>query len=128
MQNVQAIMTTAVITIQASALVSEAIELMKTHQVHALIIAPRNGEQAYGIVTEADIAYKVIAPEQDPKALTVGDIMTKPCITTTPNVSVENLAQLLVKNQIHRVPVVEGGLLGIVSTSDILQRGEWWSS
>ena len=53
--------------------------------------------------------------------------MTKPCITITPNVSVENLAQLLVNHHIHRVPVVEDGLLGVVSVSDILQRGEWWS-
>jgi CBS domain-containing protein len=122
----QDIMTTYVTTIQASALVGEAIGLMKTRGVHALVIEPQGEERGYGIVTEADIAYKAIAQAQDPKALTVADIMTKPCITIKPDMSVKNIAQLFADHQIHRAPVVKEKLLGIVSVSDILQRGRWW--
>ena len=120
------IMTPAVTTIQASALVSEAIGLMKEHKIHALIIKPSGKETTYGIVTEADIAYKVIAQDQDPKALTVGDIMTKPCITVKPDMNIENVARLFADRHIHRAPVVKDTLLGIVSVSDIMLRGEWW--
>ena len=49
------IMTSQVVTIQASALVSEAIGLMKQRKVHALVVAPQNPDNVYGIVTEADI-------------------------------------------------------------------------
>jgi CBS domain-containing protein len=120
------IMTTDVATISASALVSEAIGLMKERSVHALVVKPRGDERAYGIVTEADIAYKVIAPDVDPKSLTVKDIITRPCIVINPGMSVQNVARLFTNNHIHRAPVVEDSLLGIVSMSDILHHGGWW--
>lgn len=121
------IMTTQVVTIQASSLVSEAIGLMKEERVHALVVEPQGREKSYGIVTEADIAYKVIAKGADPKALTVNEIMTKPCIAIKPDLSVESVARLFANNHIHRAPVIEDALLGIVSESDIVQRGQWWS-
>ena len=120
------IMTTQVVTIQALASVSEAIGLMKSYSVHSLIVEPRGHEKGFGIVTEADIAYKVIAAGHDPKALTVADIMTKPCITIKPELNVQNISRLFLDNHIHRAPVIEGELLGIVSVSDILQKGMWW--
>jgi CBS domain-containing protein len=53
-------MTTEVITIQESAWVAEAIEAMKRHNVHALVVLPRHEDDAYGMVSEVDSAYKVI--------------------------------------------------------------------
>jgi len=120
------IMTSDVVTIQPSALVSEAIGLMRQKKIHAVIVKPRAPEKAYGIVTEADIAYKVIARDSDPKALTIADVMTKPCITVNPEMTVENVARLFATSHIHRAPVVKDELLGIVSISDILLKGKWW--
>lgn len=121
------IMTAQVATILASALVNEAIGLMKEREIHDLIIEPAAGKKAYGIITETDIAYKAIAIDRDPKELTVGDIMTCPCITINPEMSVKNIAALFANHKIHRAPVVdETGLLGIVAASDILRKGQWW--
>lgn len=120
------IMTTNVASIDASALVSEAIGQMKETGVHALIVKPKGQEKAYGIITEADIAYKVIAQANDPKGVTVGDIMTKPCLAVKPDMSVRNVARLFSNNHIHRAPVINEELVGIVSVSDILQHGQWW--
>jgi CBS domain-containing protein len=52
--------------------------------------------------------------------------MTKPCITVKPDMTVENVARLFATSHIHRAPVVKDELLGIVSISDILQKGKWW--
>ena len=120
------IMTTQVVTIQTLASISEAIGLMKEHSVHSLIVEPRGLERGFGIITEADIAYKVIAAGKDPKALTVADIMTKPCITIKPDMRVQNISRLFLDNHIHRAPVIKEDLLGIVSVSDILYKGMWW--
>jgi CBS domain-containing protein len=120
------IMTTGVVTIQGSAMVAEAIGAMKENKVHALIVKPDDGGKGYGIVTEGDIAYKIIAKGVDPKLLNVRDIMTKPCITVSPDLSVENVARLFANNHIHRAPVVDNDLVGIVSVSDVAQRGKWW--
>lgn len=126
MLKIKDIMTTDVVTIGPSSLVSEAIGLMKTNKLHALIVKPRGAEKGYGIVTEADIAYKVIAKDADPKALKVSDIMTKPCIAVNPDMTVENAARLFANNHIHRAPVIKDELMGIVSVTDILRKGKWW--
>jgi CBS domain-containing protein len=120
------IMTTEVATIAASALVSEAIGLMRSKKIHSLIVKPRPSEKGYGILTEADIAYKVIAYGDDPKAMTVADIMTKPCIVVNPEMTVENVARLFANNHIHRAPVIKDDLIGIISVTDILNKGKWW--
>jgi CBS domain-containing protein len=119
-------MNPEVVTISASSLVSEAIGLMRSKKIHSLIVKPRPSEKGYGLLTEADIAYKVIANGSDPKALKVSDIMTKPCIAVDPEMTVENAARLFANNRIHRAPVIKDELLGIVSVSDIMSKGRWW--
>ena len=54
------------------------------------------------------------------------DVMVSPVITVTPNSSVKELAQTLLKNRISGVPVVDhqGQLVGIVSEGDLLHRSE----
>ncbi len=126
MSKAKDVMTTEVVTIAASALVSEAIGLMRSKKIHSLVVKPRAPEKGYGLLTEADIAYKVIAKDMDPKALKVSDIMTKPCISVDPEMTVENVARLLANNHIHRAPVIKDDLLGIISVDDILHRGKWW--
>lgn len=90
--------------------------------VHALVVLPQDEDDAYGIVSEADIAYKVIGPAKDPKAVNVGDIMTKPCVVINPDLGVEYVARLFANLHIHKAPVIQEKLLGIVSVSDILRR------
>lgn len=116
------IMTTEVVTIQESAWVAEASELMRQRNVHALIVEPHDENDAYGIITEADIAYKVIAPASDPKGVSVGEIMTKPCVVVNPDLGVEYVARLFANTHIHRAPVIQEKLLGIVSVTDVLYR------
>jgi CBS domain-containing protein len=126
MQTAKEIMTTEVVTIQASASAAEAIALMRNNQVRDLIVEPLYHEDVYGIVTEADIAYKVAAYGKDPKTVSVSDIMTKPCIEVDPDLTVEEVAQLFSLNHLHRAPVIKEKLLGIISVTDILRETMWW--
>ncbi len=58
--------------------------------------------------------------------LTARDIMSKNVVTVTPDTSVEELASMLVKNQISGVPVVDasGNLYGIVTENDLISRNK----
>jgi CBS domain-containing protein len=105
-----------------SAWVAEAIELMKRKNVHSLVVLPHDEDDAYGIVSEVDIAYKVIALGKDPKAVCTCDIMTKPCLVINPDLGVKHIARLFANTQLHKAPVIQEKLLGIVSISDILHR------
>ena len=119
------IMTANVITIGGSATVAEAVKIMKDKGLRALIVDRRSDGDPYGIVTETDIVYKVAAFGHDPKTMRVYEIMTKPCVNVNPNLGVEYVARLFANTRIRRAPVVEGQLLGIISISDILKKGDF---
>lgn len=61
------IMTKEVVTIRGSATVAQAVTLMKQKGLRTLIVERRHEQDAYGIVTETDIVYKVTAYGEDPK-------------------------------------------------------------
>ena len=119
------IMTANVITISGSATIAEAVKLMKDKGLRALIVVRRSDSDPYGIVTETDIVYKVAAFGRDPKQMRVYEIMTKPCITVSPDLGVEYVARLFANTKIRRAPVIAGKLLGIISISDILKKGDF---
>jgi len=116
------IMTKDIVTICSSATIAEAMDLMQFKGWRSLIVDRENEQDAYGIITETDIACKVIAVGQNPDRVQVCEVMTKPCIVVNPDLSVENVAKLLADNRILGAPVIQGQLLGFVSISDILMK------
>ena len=116
-------MTTEVVTISGSASVAEAVKLMKTKNVRALIVERRNPQDAYGIITQRDIAYKVVAEGRNPSSVAVHEIQSKPLIVVNPDLDVKYVARLLAKTGLSRAPVIyEQELQGIVSISDIISK------
>ncbi|MGK7922585.1 MAG: CP12 domain-containing protein [Trichodesmium sp.] len=125
MMQAKDIMTTDVETIKGSATVADAVKKMNDLCLRALIVERRYDEDAYGIVTEADIVYKVTAYGKDPKRVRVYEIMTKPCIVVNPDLGVEYVARLFANTGLHRAPVIKDKLLGIISVTDILSKGDF---
>ncbi|MDB9527689.1 CBS domain-containing protein [Oscillatoria sp. CS-180] len=119
------IMTKEVITVRGSDTVAAAVQLMKDKSLRALIVEPRYENDPYGMVTETDIIYKVAAFGHDPKQMRVYEIMTKPCVVVNPDLGVEYVARLFAQTRIRRAPVIQGGLLGVVSISDILNKSDF---
>jgi signal-transduction protein with cAMP-binding, CBS, and nucleotidyltransferase domain len=108
--------------IRSSATVKEAVDLMRIRDWRALIIDRRHEQDAYGIITESDIVYKVISYSKDPNKVRVYEIMTKPCIVVNPELGLEYVARLFANHYLRRAPVISGKLLGIISLTDILAR------
>jgi CBS domain-containing protein len=118
------LMTRDVATIRGSATVADTIRLMQERGWRALVVDRRHEQDAYGMVTEADIVYQVMARGRDPKKVRVYEIMTKPCIVVNPDLGVEYVARLFAENGLLQAPVIQGDLLGIISLSDILSCSE----
>ena len=117
------IMTSRVITISSLATVAEALDLMRKNQVHALVVDHSSADDAYGIVVDEDIVYNVIAEGEDPVAVQVYEVMTKPCVVVNPDLGVEYVAKLFANVGIRCAPVIQERLLGIISVTDILHKG-----
>jgi len=125
MMKAEDIMTKEVVTIRGSATVAEAVDLMKKKGLRALVVDRRYDNDAYGIVTETDIVYKVTAYGKDPRQVRVYEIMSKPCIIVNPELTVEYVARLFANTGIRRAPVFQGRLLGIISITDILTKSDF---
>lgn len=67
-----------------------------------------------GVVTDRDIVVRAVAAEQDTRELKASECMTSPCITTTPEASLDECLELMQQHRIRRVPVVDenGGCCG----------------
>jgi CBS domain-containing protein len=119
------VMTEEVAVVKGSATIAEAVKLMKFKGIHSLIVDRRHAEDAYGIVTDNDIARKVVAYGKDPKQVRVYEVMTKPCVVVNPDLAVEYVARLFAQTNLDRAPVIKGELLGIVSVQDILTKSDF---
>lgn len=124
MLTVREIMTRPVVVIHSGATVADAIWTMRSQYVRSLIVEQDDPNASYGILTEKDIVYNVIAPGLDPNATKVSDIMRYPCAYLPPEATVKEAAQWLSAVGVHRAPVLEQNkLLGIISVTDILDKG-----
>jgi CBS domain-containing protein len=74
-----------------------------------------------GVITDRDIVCRTVAQGLNPLDLTVADCMSKPCVTVTPDMSVEECSRIMEENKVRRVPVVDaaGSCCGIVALADI---------
>ncbi len=76
-----------------------------------------------GIVTERDIALKVLLKDKRASEVRAREIMSSPLVTVAPEASVEEACDLALAKGIKRLPVVENGVLvGLVSVRNILTR------
>lgn len=119
------VMTKDVATIRSSATIAEAVELMQARDWRSLIVDRRHEQDAYGIISDTDIVYKVIAYGKDPYKVRVYEVMTKPCISVNPDLGIEYVARLFADHHLHRAPVIQGELLGIISITDILAQSHF---
>jgi CBS domain-containing protein len=82
------------------------------------------GHRLIGTLTDRDIVLRVVAFEggRDPRAVKVGEVMSKEPISCKPTDNVGDAADLMAQHHISRVCVCRGGILqGVISLSDIAQ-------
>ena len=116
------IMTKDVVMVDGMASALDAAKLMKSKGVRALVVDRRGPEDAFGIVTQRDIVYRVIAPGADPAKVKVHEIMSKPLVVINPDLDLKYVARLMANMKLSRAPVIaEGKLQGVVSVTDVIK-------
>jgi len=118
---VRDIMQTDVATILPELTVQDAAALMRHHGVRSLIVEKESDDDAYGLITYADIVTKVLAHGFDPAEVRVDEVMTKPLIVVNPSLKVEMVARLFAQHRVGHAPVLDDHrLVGIVSMTDLV--------
>jgi len=107
-------------TIPPDASVREAVKMMNENDIGLLVIA--KGDDVVGIISERDIARKVILKDKSSVTTPVRDIMTADVITITPDQSIDTCMALMTSKHIRHLPVMDGKkLAGLVSIGDVVK-------
>ena len=100
----------------------EVARLMVTNDCGEIPIVENNATKIpIGVVTDRDIVCLVVANDQNPLDMTSGACMSKPVVTVTPDMSLEECCRLMEEKLVRRLPVVDdsGACVGIISVADI---------
>lgn len=110
----------ALYTIEPAASVFEAASLMAMKNVGALLVL--EAECVAGIVTERDIARKMVLADRSPKQTPVRDIMHSPVQYVQPQHTNEECMALMTQKRLRHLLVIDDGkLLGLVSIGDLVK-------
>jgi len=107
-------------SIEITATLQEAAKMMTNKDISSLIIVDKNNIHL-GLVSERDIVRKGCSREDvNIKSVRVSEIMSSPLITINHKSSPQEAAELLVKNKIRHLLVVDdkGKRIGIITPMD----------
>jgi CBS domain-containing protein len=108
-------------SIGPDASVYQAVRVMAEKSIGALPVIA-NGELV-GILTERDYARKVALQSRSSKDTAVGEIMTTPVVSVSPDQTVEECMRLMTHTRIRHLPVIDRGrVVGIVSIGDLVRK------
>ena len=101
------IMRTEVHTVDGLATVSEAMALMRRHDVRSLVVPRRDKDDEFGLIVVSDIARRVIAENRAPERVNVYEVMSKPVVTLPSGMQARYAVRLLVRFEVSRAVVVD---------------------
>ena len=115
------VMVTEIISIDGLATVSDAMALMRRHNVNSLVVNRRDEDDEIGLVLVSDIARHVIAPNRSSDRVNVYEIMSKPVWTVPPDMLARYAVRLLTRFEVSRAVVVDQDRnpIGIVTLRDL---------
>lgn len=115
-------MTKNPVVAAASTYLSEVARKMLDNDVGEIPVV--HDGKPIGVVTDRDIVVRLVAHGQDPKQVRAQDCMTSPALTIDQNADLKDCAELMARERIRRVPVVDAGgnLCGIVALADLERR------
>jgi CBS domain-containing protein len=136
---VEEVMTRDVVAVPEQMPFKEVVETLTRHRVSAVPVVDTDNV-VLGVVSEADLLHRVESPVGEPhrgfldrkqrragrakaSAQDAGELMTAPAVIVRPSTPVAAAAQLMDREGIKRLPVVDDQhhLVGIVSRSDLLR-------
>ena len=105
-------------TVGAADDVVEAARLMAAHDVGSLPVV--DGEGLVGMVTDRDLVLQVLAKDLDPHTTTVSTVCSQDPVAVGPEHALDEALELMAREQVRRLPVVEDGrLVGILAQADV---------
>jgi CBS domain-containing protein len=125
MPNCSQLMTRDPVCCLASDTVDRAAQLMRQEDAGSLpVIENHQDKKLLGIITDRDIALKVVADKRDVGSTRAQEVMTRNPVTCRAENDIQVALNAMASNQVRRIPVVDekNQIVGIISQSDVATR------
>ncbi|WP_152040102.1 CBS domain-containing protein [Salinigranum salinum] len=113
------LMSTPVETVSPQATLNEAATQLLEHNIGSVVVVDDDGHLE-GILTATDFV-QLAADDGLASEATVAEYMSTDVITRTANDPITEVADTMIDNRFHHVPVVDDdeGVIGIITTTDL---------
>lgn len=122
MSTIRDVMTGNPHTVSGDTSISQAAKIMRDEGIGNVIITDASSGNPSGILTDRDIAIRVVAEGKDPSSCTCSDACTSELQTISPDSSIDEAISTMRESAVRRLPVVDGKtVVGVVSLGDLAQ-------
>ena len=107
--------------------VAKAAELMKSGNIGSIpVIENEQTQKLVGIVTDRDLALKIVADGLDAKSTKVEAVMTRKVVTCLADDDLQKALDAMAEHQLRRIPVVDDDnkIVGIISQADVATHAD----
>ncbi len=127
MQKCQEVMTRNPVTAVPTDTAEDVARLMRSLDIGPVpVVENQQTKKLIGIVTDRDLALKVVASRRQPKQIRVGEVMTRDPVTCQLEDDLQEALDAMGEHQVRRIPVVDkgGAIVGIIAQADVATRVE----
>ena len=123
-KTIREVMTSKLCSIDTDKTVTYAAKMMRDEDVGIAPIV--EGDRLVGVLTDRDIAVRVVAEGRDPEQVKVTEVASRDLVTLDPQQDLDEALRLMAQHQVRRLPVVEedGRLVGVVAQADVAQQAD----
>jgi len=119
MSAIESLMTTEMISVGPGDSVAEAVRHMGANRVGAVLVL--DDGQLLGLLSERDVAARVVAGGRDPQHTSAVEVATKNVVTIDVEASLRSVMETFRARRFRHLPVTRAGrVVGILSTRDFL--------
>jgi CBS domain-containing protein len=105
--------------------VAKAAELMRSENIGSIpVIESEQKQRLVGIVTDRDLALRIIAERLDAQSTNVAAVMTHNVFTCFADDDLQKALDAMAEHQLRRIPVVDNDkkIVGIIAQADVATR------
>jgi len=106
-------------------LASKVAQIMKREDVGPIpIVENQQSRKLVGMVTDRDLAMKMVAEGRDVRTTKVDEVMTRRLVTCRADDDLKKALEAMSENQLRRIPVVDADdrIVGIIAQADLATR------
>ena len=125
MKKCSEVMTKNPVCCRPDDLVAKVAKLMQSENIGSIpVIENEQTRKLVGIVTDRDLALKIVAEGRNARSTKVAAVMTRQVVTCRAGDDLQKAMDAMAEHQLRRIPIVEedGKLVGIIAQADVATR------